>query len=237
MKSNILAVTSFRAALITTIALITTSCVTGPSTTVVERADGLSSPPKWTLFSEPQQSGDNKTRFIGYVEVDGESLKSAAFNMADEKAMSEPTKSLAEAFLDQNQVGEDLRVDGSYGRRVISATSGYRPPMPTLHIVRRYYEVVVVRTGVAGDQVRLRVWSQAEVTDADFAAAKRAYIRRLAGEPEVKKILDEIGRRQIEQVSAASTPKVTPVPQPTSASEAKPSDKNLVKETIAGDEK
>ena len=181
-------------------ALITTACVTGPSTTVIERADQLSSPPRWTLFSEPQSATNGKTTFLGYVEVDGESLKSAAFNMADEKAMSEPTRSLAEAFLDQNQVGEDLRMDGSYGRRIISATSGYRPPMPTLHVSRRYYEVVLVKTGVTQDQVKLRVWSLAEVEVADFAAAKQAYLRHLAGEPEVKRILDEIGQRQIDKV-------------------------------------
>src|SRR2546421_4274459 len=47
--------------------------------------------------------------FLGYIEVDQEASKSAALNMADEKALSEPMRALVDQFLDQNQVGEDVR--------------------------------------------------------------------------------------------------------------------------------
>ncbi len=178
-------------------------CVTTPSTMVLERADDLNSAPSWASFSKPQRSDDNNVRFLGYVEVPGDSLKSAAFNMSDEKALSEPTRSLVDAFLEQNQVGEELRADASFGRRIISATSGYRPAIPSLHITQRYYEVVVIKSGVGEDQTRLRVWSLAEANRHDFDRARANYLRRLNGEPEVKKILDDVGARQINQVTKA----------------------------------
>jgi hypothetical protein len=181
--------------------IILASCATTPSAVVVERADELSSAPEWTSLTKPTAPAPGVVQFLGYVEVPGESLKSAAINMADEKAMTEPTRSLVEAFLDQNQVGEELRSDGSFGRRVISATSGYRPPMTSLRITRRYYEVVVVKTGLTAGETRLRVWSLAEADKSDYEAAKRAYIRHLAGIPEVKKLLDDVGQRQINQVT------------------------------------
>lgn len=179
------------------------ACVTTPSTMVLERADDLSAAPEWASFSKPQRSDDKHVRFLGYVEVPGDSLKSAAFNMSDEKALSEPTRSLVDAFLEQNQVGEELRADASFGRRIISATSGYRPAIPSLHITQRYFEVVVIKSGVGEDQTRLRVWSLAEANRHDFDRARANYLRRLNGEPEVKKILDDVGARQIDQVTKA----------------------------------
>jgi hypothetical protein len=176
------------------------SCVTTPSVTVMERADNLGTAPEWASFSHPQRNDDKHVRFLGYVEVPGDSLKSAAFNMADEKALSEPMRSLVDNFLQQNQVGEELRADGVFGRRIISATSGYRPAIPSLQITQRYYEVVVVKSGISEDETRLRVWSLAEASRHDFDRARASYLRRLNGEPEVKKILDNIGAKQIEQV-------------------------------------
>jgi hypothetical protein len=181
------------------------SCVTTPSVTVMERADNLGTAPEWASFSTLQRNDDKHVRFLGYVEVPGDSLKSAAFNMADEKAMSEPMRSLVDAFLQQNQVGEDLRADGVFGRRIISATSGYRPAIPSLQVTQRYYEVVVVKSGIGEDETRLRVWSLAEASRHDFDRARASYLRRLNGEPEVKKILDNIGARQIEQVMKSDT--------------------------------
>jgi len=176
------------------------SCVTTPSVTVMERADNLGTAPEWASFSTPQRNDDKHVRFLGYVEVPGDSLKSAAFNMADEKALSEPMRSLVDNFLQQNQVGEELRADAVFGRRIISATSGYRPAIPSLQITQRYYEVVVVKSGIGEDETRLRVWSLAEASRHDFDRARASYLRRLNGEPAVKKILDNIGAKQIERV-------------------------------------
>ncbi len=188
-----------------TLSVMMQSCVTTPSVTVMERADNLGTAPEWASFSTPQRNDDKHVRFLGYVEVPGDSLKSAAFNMADEKALSEPMRSLADAFLQQNQVGEELRADGVFGRRIISATSGYRPAIPSLQVTQRYYEVVVVKSGIGEDETRLRVWSLAEASRHDFDRARASYLRRLNGEPEVKKILDNIGAKQIEQVMKSDT--------------------------------
>ncbi len=200
------------------------ACVTTPSTMVLERADDLSAAPEWASFSKPQRSDDKYVRFLGYVEVPGDSLKSAAFNMSDEKALSEPMRSLVDAFLEQNQVGEELRADASFGRRIISATSGYRPAIPSLHITQRYFEVVVIKSGVGEDQTRLRVWSLAEASRPDFDRARANYLRRLSGEPEVKKILDDVGARQIQQVSK---PAIKQKSKDSEVSDSKPADSSL----------
>lgn len=163
---------------------------------IVERADDLSFKPDWTELSKSSYERDGKMYFTAFIEVDGSSSKGAALNMSDEKALSEPMRAISEAFLDQNQVGEELRKDDMFGRRIISATKGYRPPMASLRISKRYWETVA-----QGDHsLELRAYSLAEISIADFEAAKRAYERRLAGDPEVKKILDDVGAKQRDKV-------------------------------------
>ncbi len=98
-------------------------------------------------------------------------------------------------------MGEELRADAVFGRRIISATSGYRPPIQSLQITQRYFEVVVVKSVVGEDQTRLRVWSLAEASRHDFDRARTNYLRRLNGESEVKKILNNVGAKQIEQAT------------------------------------
>lgn len=167
------------------------SCSSLNTPDVIERSDDLSSRPSWTSITEPELTIDDKKLFLGYVEVDGNASKSAALNMADEKALSEPMRGLVDQFLDQNQVGEDLRKDASIGSRVISATRGYRPPMPGLQITKRYWESVTTPIGS-----QLRVFSLAEISVAEFERAKADYFARLSGNTELKKIMREVGRKQ-----------------------------------------
>jgi hypothetical protein len=101
-------------------------------------------------------------------------------------------RALVDLFLDQNQVGEDLRKEGTVGRRIISATRGFRPPMPALTIVGRYWETV------ANDEytTSTRAFALAEIPIPEYERAKQAYFDRLAGNSEMKLILSDIGRRQ-----------------------------------------
>jgi hypothetical protein len=168
-----------------------TSCSTMNTPDVVERADDLSSRPDWTSITEPNLIEDDKRLFLGYIEVEGSASKSAALNMADEKALSEPMRGLVDQFLDQNQIGEEIRKDATVGSRIISATRGYRPPMPGLQISKRYWETV---SSPLGSQ--LRVFSLAEIPVVDFEKAKADYFARLAGNTELKKILREVGAKQ-----------------------------------------
>ncbi len=185
------------------LSLITSSaCTTTPDVSVVERADSLSSKPEWASVTRANYEEEGKMFFLGYIEVDGDSSKSAALNMSDEKAMSEPLRALTDQFLDQNQVGEELRKDSSVGQRVISATRGYRPPMAGLKVVSRYWETVRVpnQSDPNITRVELRAYSLVELPKSDFENAKKAYFTRLSGEPAVKKILDEVGAAQIDSV-------------------------------------
>lgn len=170
---------------------------TGPR--VIETADGESHP-SWASVLRPVYADDGKRFFVGYVEVDGDASRSSALNMADEKALSEPMRSLADQFLDQNQVGEELRRDGSVGQRVISATRSFRMPMPGLQIVKRFWETVQV------DQftTATRAYALAEVTDAEYEKAKHDYFSRLRGDSEVAKILRDVGQQQRDAIFQAA---------------------------------
>ncbi len=176
------------------VAVLFASCSSGPR--VLERADALSSRPDWVQVTRPSFDEDGKRYFLGYVEVDGDASKSAALNMSDEKALSEPMRALVDQFLDQNQVGEDVRQDAAIGQRVISATRGSRPPMPTLTIVKRYWETVA--TGDVTSQTR--AFSLAEISIPEFERTKREVFLKLSGNTQLKAILDDVGKKQRENV-------------------------------------
>lgn len=173
----------------------------GKGAKVLERAEDESKP-SWARVTKPSFDNDGKKYFVGFVEVDGDSSRSAAMNMSDEKALSEPMRSLVDNFLDQNQVGETLRKDGYAGQRIISATRGFRVPMPSLTITDRYWETVV--DGPHGETAT-RAYSLAEITAADFDKAKRTYLERLSSNVEVKRILRDVGSRQRDNVLNAGS--------------------------------
>jgi hypothetical protein len=139
---------------------------------------------------------DGKYFFLGYITLNEGASKSAAMNMADEKALSEPMRAIVKEFLDQNQVGESVNQGDAVGQRVISATRGYRPPMPGLHITNRYWETVMVPTSDGKQRIELRVYSLAGIPSTEFAEAKKAALQNLSGNNEVKRILDDVGARQ-----------------------------------------
>lgn len=177
--------------LLIAIGLLISAC-SSTGTRIIETADDLSRP-GWASTVMPSFTKDGKIYFVGHVEVSGDSSKSAALNMSDEKTMSEPLRALADEFLDQNQVGEELRKEASVGQRVISATRGYRPPMPGLKVVGRYWELR--QTGEYGP-TNLTAFSLVELPLSDYESAKAAYLSRLAGNSEVKKILADVGEKQ-----------------------------------------
>jgi|GEM_PF-1260806 len=165
-------------------------------TMVIERADGLQSSPDWASLTKSNYEEAGKMYFLGYIEVDGDSLKSAALNMSDEKALSEPMKSIVQEFLDQNQVGEDLMQ--STGQRIISATRGSRIPLPGMYISKRYWESIETLSSKneSGVNSRLRAYSLGEVSVTEYQRAKQKYLERLEGNTEVQNILKEVGAKQ-----------------------------------------
>jgi hypothetical protein len=167
------------------------SCASVDTPTITERSDSLSSTPEWTQMLRSNYEESGKRYFLGFVEINGNASKSAALNMADEKALSEPMRGLVDQFMDQNQIGENLRKNSSLGSRIISATRGYRPPMPSLQISKRYWEVVYSPHGTS-----LRAYALAEIPSADFEEAKSEFFSHLAGNSEMKHILSEVGKAQ-----------------------------------------
>ena len=163
----------------------------------VERADDVSSRPDWASLTKPIYEENGKKYFLGFVEVDSESSKSAALNMSDEKAISEPFRSIVDQFLDQNQVGEELK--GSTGQRIISSTRSSRPAITDLQIVKRYWELVEPKPINGPVRSSLRVYSLAEVSTAELERAKQRYLSSLSSNLNVKKVLDEVGALQREK--------------------------------------
>jgi hypothetical protein len=180
--------------------LVASCSTTGPK--VLERADALDDKPEWAKVTEPSFEENGKKYFLGYIELDSGVSKSAAMNMADEKALSEPTRAFVDEFLDQNQVGEELRQDSVVGQRIISATRGFRVPMPSLTIVKRHWETV--STGPYTSNVR--VYSLAEISIPDFEKAKKDSLDRLAGNSEMRKIIREVGKKQRDRILGPDTP-------------------------------
>src|SRR6478735_1022350 len=84
------------------------SCNSIPQSIVLERSDALDEKPSWANIGASAYSENGKHFFVGHVAVHEGASKSAALNMADEKAFSEPMRSIVREFLDQNQVGESL---------------------------------------------------------------------------------------------------------------------------------
>lgn len=194
----------------TVLATFTLSVLVGCSSTgprVLERADNLGGAPDWVQVTRPAFEEDGKKYFLGYVEVDGDASKSAALNMADEKALSEPMRALVDQFLDQNQVGEDIRHDSAIGSRIISATRGSRPPMPTLTIVKRYWETIADResTPASFGPGKLRAFALAEISIPEYERSKREVFLKLTGNTQLKQVLDEVGSKQRENILGETT--------------------------------
>ena len=176
---------------------LTTLLISGCATTgvsVLERSDNLSSAPSWATMTKASYKKEGNNYFVGYVTVDGQSSPSAAMNASDEKALSSPMQSLVNQFMDQNQVGEDLQ--NTTGQRIISSLRSERIPMPSLQITSRYWERVQIPEGEGGSRTELRVYSLAEVSESDFIKAREIAFRKLQGKPEIKSILDEVGKSQ-----------------------------------------
>lgn len=181
------------------VAFLLSACSsTGPK--VIERADYLSSTPEWASVTRSTFEREGTHFFLGYITLNEKASKSAAMNMADEKALSEPMRSIVKEFLDQNQVGESVNQDDAVGQRVISATRGYRPPMPGLTISKRYWETVMVPTADGKTRIELRVYSLAGIPSKEFEDAKTAALKNLSGNSEVKKILDDVGAKQRDSI-------------------------------------
>lgn len=148
--------------------------------------------PTWVDLEKSQYEDDESYYFLSYVEVPGTSSKSAALLMADEKAFAEPFRVLTDSYFEQVQLAEQLSSDSSSAQRILSAAKNYRPPMTSLSITKRYWEVVENPNRL----LQLRAYSVGKVSRSDFEQAKQKYFDRLNRDRSVQKILDEVGQKQ-----------------------------------------
>ena len=180
------------------VVLVFQSCATNKKSSsqvnIIERSDNNDSRPAWVSIENSIIEKDGKTFFIAYTEVPGRSLKSAALNISDEKALSEPMRSLVQEFLDQNQLAEDL--NSTTGQRILSAARGYRVPMPSLKISKRYWEIVEYISFDNSSEIRLRVYSMAEINTSELKKAENDFLDRINGNSEIKQILKDVGEKQ-----------------------------------------
>ena len=183
------------------VAVSCTTMIPKASVEVLERSDSYTSKPEWASIDHPTKTENGKKTFTSSVTVEGDDVsKSALLNMSDEKAFSEPMRSLVDQYLDQNQVGEDIRSSGTVGTRIISAARGYRPPMPSLEVVNRYYETVIITLPNGSFRQETRAYSRVSVDMSDYEKAKRTYFDRLNGTSEVQSVLKEVGAQQREAI-------------------------------------
>ena len=175
------------------------ACASTNSVTVIQRADQLSSTPEWASITNSVTSGKDKTFFIGYVELSVEASKSAAMNMADQKAYASPMESMVEAYFQQNKVAEDLKKESGVSELIMSAARSERPAMPGLRVTKRYWEVIEVKSALGISQ-QLHVYSLAEIPTAEYEKAKKDVLAKLNGNSQLKKQLDEVAERQMNKL-------------------------------------
>ena len=170
---------------------------------ILERADDLKEKPKWASITDPLTEDAKNYYFLGYVEVDADSRKSAALNMSDEKAFSEPFRSMVNSYLDQNQVAEELKE--SIGQRIISSTNSERPYLAKFHISKRYWEIVETKNSQGEYNTTLRCFSLGSVPKQEYEQAKLQLNKKLNAHSQIKNLLNEIGKKQIEQSQINTT--------------------------------
>lgn len=174
-------------------------CITTNSVSVLQRADNLSSTPEWASITTSVKSEGDRTFFLGYVELPVDASKSGALNMADQKAYASPMESMVDLYFQQNEVAEDIRADSAISQLVLSAARSSRPPMPGLRVIKRYWEVIEVRSSLGITQ-QLHVFSLAEIPTGEYEKAKRTILARLNGNPELKRVLKEVSQKQRDQI-------------------------------------
>jgi len=113
--------------------------------------------------------------------------------MADQKAFSEPMRSIVSDYIEQTQTFEDLNQENSLSQRLISATKNDQPKLYSMQIVKRYWETVETKKD-GESRLEIRCYSLAEVPTTEFSEAKAAYIAKMNKNPEVKKLMAEIGK-------------------------------------------
>jgi hypothetical protein len=176
-----------------------TACASTASVTVIQRADHLTATPEWASLTNGDTEEKGKSYWIGYVEVGSDASKSAALNMADQKAYARPMEAMVDAYFQQNKIAEDLRKDSAISELILSAARSQRPPMPGLRVSKRYWELVEVRSS-KGIEQQLHVFSRVEIPTEEYEQAKKAVLAKLNGNPDLKKALDDVAKRQQDQL-------------------------------------
>jgi hypothetical protein len=125
------------------------------------------SKPKWALQSELIDSKDGKIRFLGFEEVDGDSRISSALELSDYRATGELSNLIHTKF---NKVFQRIE-EGHKGVGLISREVGLKvnkSVIKNLRLIGKYWEKVLVINHEGEKDLRLRVYSLAEIKESDL---------------------------------------------------------------------
>lgn len=146
--------------------------------------------PSWATIERIQYREGDSMYFVGYLTVDGDSRPSAAINASGAKARAMPLQGIANAFVEQFGVAEDLRE--SSAKYVLSVLRKNPPNIPGLNVTTHYYQRLEVKGTDGIPRSELRAYSRADCPVSEYNEAKREALARLKGDPKIKKELDEI---------------------------------------------
>lgn len=160
---------------------------------IIEQSDKK---PTWASISKVAYRDGDKMKFVGYFTSDGEARPSAAIHGAGLKASSMPLQTIADEFLQQNGVSEDM--EDSSAKLVISTLRKNPPALPGLVVVGNYYERVAIQ-GTDGEREELRAFALAECPLSEYNRAKKDAIARLTKDSRIKEELNQIMSDQRER--------------------------------------
>jgi hypothetical protein len=161
------------------------SCSSLPKESILAQMEDRDRP-EWASLEKAITSKDGKLLIVGFSELDADAKISAGYRMADNAARNELSKIINNQFssIFQN-LEEGVTDDGNLSRSYASEVS--KTALRELRITKRYWEKVQSFDRDGEKTYRLRIYTLAEIPEAQY---KKLIRERLASEkidPAVKK--------------------------------------------------
>lgn len=170
-----------------TLTILSLSLVSCSSLTekTISSMDGESKP-AWATHEKSLTAKDGKLAIMGFTELDADAKISAAYRMSDSMARGELSKMVENQFssIFQN-LEEGTTDDGNLTRYYASEVS--KNMLREVKITKRYWEKVQSFDSDGEKTLRLRVYSLAEIPEANYKKLVREKIQKEKLDPEVKK--------------------------------------------------
>ena len=164
--------------------LITVSCSTLSEKTISQMDD--KSRPDWANQEKAMTVKEGKMLILGFSEVDADAKISAAYRLSDSSARGELSKMVENQFSSMFQnLEEGMTDEGTLSRYYASEVS--KNMLRDLKVTKRYWEKVQTIDRDGEKTFRLRVYSLAEIPEANYKKLVREKVQKEKLDPEVKK--------------------------------------------------